>query len=137
MHLAGENIAGGRWTEGRKAFLRSSRVGPTRLLAETLRGLRKKPKVLVSASATGCSGSRGRAWMTETDPPARKARIRVVHARIGIVLSPAGGALRKMLLPLAGLGGTVGPGTQYMSWIALDDLLGVIHHLLDRTSRGR
>lgn len=151
VHLAGENIAAGRWTEARKARLRSSRVGPTRLLAETLAGLKKKPKVLVSASAIGYYGSRGDAWVTETDAPAddflgrlsaewekatepaAKAGIRVVRLRTGIVLSPAGGALGKMLLPFrAGLGGVVGPGTQYMSWIALDDLLGVIHHVLDR-----
>lgn len=151
VHLAGENIAGGRWTEARKALLRSSRVGPTRLLAEALAGLKQKPKVLVSASAIGYYGHRGEAWATETDAPAddflgrlsaeweaaaepaRQAGIRVVHPRIGIVLTPAGGALGKMLLPFkAGLGGVVGPGTQYMSWIALDDLLGALHHLLDR-----
>ncbi len=152
VHLAGENIAGGRWTEARKSRLRSSRVGPTRLLAETLAGLAKKPRVLVSASAVGYYGNRGDAWMTETDSPAddflgrlsaeweraaepaRKAGIRVVHPRIGIVLSSKGGALGKMLLPFkAGLGGVLGPGTQYMSWIALDDLLGVIQHALDRS----
>ena len=151
VHLAGENIAGGRWTAGRKALLRASRVGPTQLLARTLAGLKKKPKVLVSASAIGYYGNRGDAWVTENDPPAddflgrlsaewegaaepaRQAGIRVVHPRFGIVLSPAGGALGKMLLPFRmGLGGVVGPGTQYMSWIALDDLLGVVHHLLDR-----
>jgi uncharacterized protein len=151
FNLSGENIAGGRWTEGRKALLRSSRVGPTRLLTETLAGLKAKPRVLVSASAIGTYGSRGDAWVTEEDAaaddflgrlsvdweaaaaPARAAGIRVVHPRIGLVLSPAGGALGKMLLPFrAGLGGVLGPGTQYMSWIALDDLLGVFHHLLDR-----
>jgi hypothetical protein len=151
VHLAGENIAEGRWTDARKARLRSSRVGPTRLLAETLAGLARKPKVLVSASAVGYYGSRGDRWMSEKDDPAddflgrlsveweaaaepaRKAGIRVVHPRIGVVLSPRGGALGKMLLPFkAGLGGVLGPGTQYMSWIAIDDLLGVLHHLLDR-----
>jgi uncharacterized protein (TIGR01777 family) len=151
VHLAGENIAGGRWTEARKARLRSSRVGPTRLLAETLAGLKRKPQVLVSASALGYYGHRGDAWLTEKDAPAddflgrlsfeweaagapaRDAGIRVVHPRIGIVLDPAGGALAKMLLPFkAGLGGVVGPGTQYMSWIALDDLVAVIEHLLRR-----
>ncbi len=151
VHLAGENIAGGRWTEARKARLRSSRVGPTALLARTLAGLTKKPKVLVSASAIGYYGNRGDEWVTEKDAPAddflgrlsveweaaaepaREAGIRVVHPRFGVVLSPAGGALGKMLLPFkAGLGGVVGPGTQYMSWIALDDVLGVVHHLLDR-----
>ena len=150
VNLSGENIAGGRWTDGRKALLRSSRVGPTRLLAETLAGLKKKPKVLVSASAIGYYGNRGDEWVTEESAPAddflgrlsveweqatepaAKAGIRVVYLRTGLVLSPAGGALGKMLLPFkAGLGGVIGPGTQYMSWIALDDLLGAIHHALD------
>jgi hypothetical protein len=151
VHLSGENIAGARWTEARKALLRSSRVGPTSLLARTLAGLKRKPKVLVSASAIGAYGDRGDSWVTERDAPAddflgqlsvdwekaagpaREAGIRVVHPRIGLVLTPAGGALGKMLLPFkAGLGGVLGPGTQYMSWIAIDDLLGVIHHVLDR-----
>jgi hypothetical protein len=151
VHLAGESIAAGRWTEAKKARLRSSRVGPTRLLAETLAALETKPTVLVSASAVGYYGNRGEAWVTERDAPAddflgrlsvewegatepaRRAGIRVVHPRIGVVLSPAGGALGKMLLPFrAGLGGVLGPGTQYMSWIALDDLLGALHHLLNR-----
>jgi uncharacterized protein (TIGR01777 family) len=151
VHLSGENLAGGRWTEARKVRLRSSRVGSTRLLAETLAGLNRRPSVLVSFSAVGYYGSRGDAWLTEKDPPAdgflaaltadwekaaepaTKAGIRVVHPRAGVVLSPAGGALGKMLLPFrAGLGGVVGPGTQYMSWIALDDLLGAIRHVIDR-----
>jgi uncharacterized protein (TIGR01777 family) len=151
VHLAGANIAGGRWTAARKALLRSSRVGPTQLLARALAGLERKPKVLVSASAIGYYGNRGDAWVTESDPPAddflgrlsveweaaaepvRAAGIRVVHLRTGLVLSAAGGALGKMLLPFrAGLGGVIGPGTQYVSWIALDDLAGVVHHLLDR-----
>ena len=152
VHLAGENIAGGRWTEARKTRLRASRVGPTRLLAEALARLKRKPQVLVSASALGYYGHRGDTWLTEKDSPAddflgrlsveweratapaQEAGIRVVSPRIGIVLSPAGGALAKMLLPFkAGLGGVVGPGTQYMSWIALDDLVGVIQHLLERS----
>jgi uncharacterized protein len=151
VHLSGENLAGGRWTEDRKARLRSSRIGSTRFLAETLAGLKRRPRVLVSFSAVGYYGSRSDAWLTEKDPPAddflaaltadweraaepaTRAGIRVVHPRAGVVLSPAGGALGKMLLPFqAGLGGVVGPGTQYMSWIALDDLLGAIHHVIDR-----
>jgi hypothetical protein len=151
VHLAGENIAEGRWTESRKARLRSSRVGPTRLLADALAGLKRKPRVLVSSSAVGYYGSRGDVWMTETDAPsdgflarlsvewekatepAAAAGIRVVSLRTGIVLSPSGGPLGKMLLPFkVGLGGVLGPGTQYMSWIALDDLLGVTHHVMDR-----
>ena len=148
VHLAGENIAGGRWTDARKARLRASRVGPTRRLAETLAGQKRKPQVLVSASALGYYGHRGDHWLTENDAPADdflgrlsveweratapalEAGIRVVSPRIGIVLSPAGGALAKMLLPFkAGLGGVVGPGTQYVSWIALDDIVAVIQHL--------
>jgi hypothetical protein len=152
VNLSGENIAGGRWTDARKTLLRSSRVGPTGLLAKTLAGLQRKPTVLVSASAVGYYGDRADAWVTEKDAPAdgflgrlsaewekaaepaASAGIRVVHPRVGVVLSPAGGALGKMLLPFkAGLGGVLGSGTQYMSWIAMDDLVGVIHHLLEGT----
>ena len=151
VHLAGENIAAARWSEARKARLRSSRVGPTRFLAETLAGLRRKPEVLVSASAIGYYGDRGDDWLTEDDPPAddflgalavawegaavpaAQSGVRVVHPRTGIVLSPVGGALGKMLLPFRlGLGGVVGSGAQYFSWIALDDAVGVILHLLAR-----
>jgi len=151
VNLSGESIAGGRWTEARKALLRSSRLGPTHVLAKTLAGLSRKPRVFISASAVGYYGNRGDAWLTEKDAPAddflgrlsaewekaaepaARAGIRVVHPRIGVVLTPAGGALGKMLLSFrAGLGGVLGPGTQYMSWIAIDDLLGVIRHLLGR-----
>ncbi len=151
VHLAGESIAEGRWSEAKRARLRSSRIGPTRLLAETLAGLRRKPKVLVSASAIGYYGNRGDVVVTEQDAPAddflgrlcveweqatepaAAAGIRVVPLRIGVVLSPRGGVLGTLLPPFRmGFGGVVGPGTQYMSWIALDDLLGVIHHALDR-----
>jgi uncharacterized protein (TIGR01777 family) len=150
VNLSGENLAGGRWTEQRKDLLRSSRLGPTRLLAETLARLKTKPKALVSVSAIGYYGNRGDAWLTEAEPaagdflgrlssewesaaqPAAAAGIRVVHPRLGVVLSPAGGALGKMLLPFkAGLGGVLGPGTQYMSWIAIDDVLGAFRHLLE------
>lgn len=150
VHLAGDNIAAGRWTRAKKLLLRSSRVGPTRLLAETLAGLKRRPRVLVSASAVGYYGHRGDAWLREADPPAddflgrlsvdwegaagpaREAGIRVVHPRIGIVLSPSGGALGKMLLPFRlGLGGVVGPGTQYFSWIAIDDLVAAILHAIE------
>jgi len=149
VHLAGEGIAGGRWTEARKERLRSSRLGPTRGLAEALASLPRPPKVLVSSSAVGYYGDHGDAWVDETCPagddflgrlaaeweraaqPAASAGIRVVNLRTGIVLSPAGGALGKMLTPFrAGVGGVLGPGTQYMSWIAMDDLLGAIHHAL-------
>lgn len=151
VNLSGENLAGGRWTEARKARLRASRLGPTRLLAETLAHQKAKPRVLVSVSAVGYYGDRGDTWLTEAEPPAgdflgrltaewekaaepaTAAGIRVVHPRLGVVLTPAGGALGKMLLPFkAGLGGVLGPGTQHMSWVAIDDALGAIRHLLDR-----
>lgn len=151
VNLSGENIAASRWTEARKALLRSSRLGPTALLARALASLARKPKVFVSASAMGAYGNRGDAWVSEKDAaaddflgrlsveweqaaaPAAAAGIRVVHPRIGIVLSPRGGALGKMLLPFkAGLGGVLGNGTQYMSWIAIDDVVGVFQHLLER-----
>lgn len=144
VHLAGENITG-RWTEAKKAAIRNSRVKGTRLLAEALARLSAAPKTLVSASAVGYYGDRGdavlteestpgslflsevaREWESATQPAAAKG-IRVVTLRIGVVLSPEGGALKEMLLPFKlGLGGRVGSGKQYWSWIALDDLLGVI-----------
>lgn len=149
IHLAGENIAGGRWTDARKVRIRESRVNDTRRLAETLSRLEVPPKVLVAASAVGFYGDRGdevldelsapgsgflpdvcQAWEAAA-APARDAGIRVVHLRFGIVLSPAGGALAQMLLPFKmGVGGVMGSGDQYISWIALDDLLGVVLHVL-------
>jgi len=144
VHLAGENIAE-RWTPERKARIKDSRVKGTRLLAETLGRLAQPPKVLVAASAIGYYGDRGdallredstsgsgflaevaREWEAATAAAATKG-IRVVNLRIGVVLSPRGGALAKMLLPFKlGLGGVVGSGKQHWSWIALDDLLGII-----------
>jgi hypothetical protein len=149
VHLAGESIAEGRWSPEKKARLRDSRVGTTRLLVEALASLARKPKVLGAASAVGYYGHRGDEVMTErSDPasgflgqlcqdweaatrPAAERGIRVVNLRIGVVLSPAGGALAKMLLPFKmGAGGKIGSGRQYMSWIALDDVIGAIHHAL-------
>jgi uncharacterized protein (TIGR01777 family) len=155
VHLSGASIAGGRFTDERKALLRSSRVGPTRLLSETLARLAKRPRVLVSASALGYYGDRGDAWVVEADPPAndflgrlsveweqacdpaRKAGIRVVNPRFGIILSTAGGALRTMLPPFRlGVAGVLGPGTQYVSWIAIDDVVGAIRRLLVQETIG-
>ena len=149
VHLAGENIAGRRWTAARKARIRDSRVDGTRRLAETLAGLARRPRTLVAASAIGFYGDRGDQRLDEADAPgsdfladvcqaweaaatpARNACIRVVHLRIGIVLTPAGGALGQMLLPFRmGAGGVIGSGRQYMSWVALDDVLGGILHAL-------
>lgn len=151
VHLAGENIASGRWTLTRKAMIRDSRVKGTRLLSETLGRLTQPPKVLVCASAMGFYGDRGdeilnedssggtgflpdlcREWEAASEPAAAKG-IRVVKLRIGIVLSAEGGALKQMLVPFKlGVGGRLGNGKQYMSWIALDDLVGVIEHALTR-----
>ena len=151
-HLAGENIAGGRWTEARKARIRDSRIAGTTLISDTLAKLKSPPSVLVSASAIGYYGDRGDTVLTENSAPgegylpevsvgweeatkpATEAGIRVVTPRIGIVLTKAGGALAKMLPPFKmGVGGNVGPGTQYMSWITLKDLIGVLHHCATNT----
>lgn len=150
VHLAGESIAAGRWTARRKARIRDSRVDGTRVVAEALAGLGRPPRALVSASAIGFYGDRGdeplderspagcgflpetcAAWEAATEP-AREAGIRVVCLRIGIVLDARGGALARMLPPFRlGLGGRIGHGRQYMSWIALDDLVGVILRAID------
>jgi len=148
VHLAGENIAA-RWTAEKKARIRDSRVQGTRLLCEALAQLIKPPKVLLCASAIGYYGDRGestlreesapgtgflaevcQAWEAAAAPAAQRG-VRVVHLRLGVVLSPAGGALAQMLPPFRrGMGGVVGSGQQYISWIALDDVLGAMHHVL-------
>lgn len=149
IHLAGENIAGSRWTAGQKKKIRNSRIGPTRWLCESLARLRQPPRVLVAASAIGYYGSRGdellneesapgegfladvcREWEDATGPAAANG-IRVICLRIGLVLSARGGALAKMLPPFRlGLGGVLGCGRQYMSWIGIDDLVGAVQHCL-------
>ncbi len=149
VHLAGENIAGSSWTAKRKALIRDSRVRGTQLLCETLSRLERRPAVLVCASATGYYGDRGSEILREDSPPGkgflsevcreweettREAAlkgIRVVNLRIGMVLSPEGGALAKMLPVFRmGAGGRIGSGEQYVSWISLPDLVGVIRHAL-------
>jgi uncharacterized protein (TIGR01777 family) len=149
VHLAGAGIADRRWTDAYKRQIRDSRVGPTTALSRTLAALPRRPQVLVSASAIGYYGNRGDEPLSERSAPgtgflpdicvaweraaqpAADAGIRVVHPRLGIVLSRRGGALAKMLPPfLLGAGGRVGAGTQYMSWIGLDDVLGAIYHAL-------
>jgi uncharacterized protein (TIGR01777 family) len=149
VHLAGESIAAGRWTAAQKNKIRTSRVKGTMLLSETLAKLSKPPKVLVCASASGYYGDRGdeilredsaagagflaevcRQWENAANPAKAKG-IRVVHPRLGIVLSLKGGALAKMLLPFKlGVGGNMGNGKQYWSWIALDDVIGALYHAL-------
>ena len=149
VHLAGEPIAEGRWDDEKKRRIRESRVRGTRLLAETLAKLERKPAVLVSASATGFYGNRGEETLTEESAsgddflsevcrewekatlPASQAGVRVVHLRFGIILSRKGGALPKMLTPFKlGAGGRIGSGRQYWSWISLDDAVGAIRHAL-------
>ena len=154
VHLAGENIAQ-RWTHAAKARIRSSRVNATQFLCEALARLSQPPRVLVCASATGYYGDRGdevldeqsnpgagflaevcEAWEAATEP-ARQRGIRVVHLRLGIVLDRDGGALAKMLPAFRlGLGGRLGTGRQYWSWISLEDLLRVVELALqnDRLS---
>ena len=149
VHLAGENIASGRWNAEKKRRIRESRVRGTLLLARTLAALERPPRVLVSASAIGFYGDRGDEELTEQSPAgsgflsevcreweaateaAEAKGIRVVHARLGVVLSRAGGALAKMLTPFRlGVGGVVGNGRQYMSWVTLDDTAAALGHLL-------
>ena len=145
VHLAGENIASGRWTAERKKAIQASRVDGTRNLSQSIAAATRKPKVLVSASAIGYYGDRGdellpetatsgtgflaevsRDWEAATDA-AIQAGVRVVHPRIGVVLDSKGGALPKMALPFKfGAGGRVGSGKQWMSWITLDDLVRLL-----------
>ena len=153
VHLAGENIASGRWSAAKKRRIKESRVRGTRLLAGALAGLESPPRVLVSASAIGFYGDRGdeelsegsaagsgflsevcREWEAATAAAEGKG-IRVVHARLGVVLGKDGGALAKMLTPFRlGAGGIIGNGRQYMSWITLDDTVAAIAHLLSTES---
>lgn len=149
IHLAGENVAQ-RWTPAAKARIRASRVDATRLLSETLASLTAPPRVLVCASAIGFYGDRGEEVLDETSgpgvgylpelvrdweaaaAPALARGIRVAHLRLGVVLTARGGALRAMLPVFRlGLGGRVGGGRQYWSWIALADVLGVIERALE------
>jgi uncharacterized protein (TIGR01777 family) len=149
VHLAGENIASRRWNALQKQRIRDSRVQGTRVLCEGLAEMKSPPKVLVAASATGFYGDRGDEILNEDSPagkgfladvcqlweaatrPAEEAQIRVVNLRIGVVLSSEGGALPKMLTPFKlGGGGIIGNGRQYWSWVAIDDVVGAIHHTL-------
>lgn len=143
IHLAGASIAGARWSDDRKRLLRESRVGPTLLLARTLAALDRPPEVLVSASAIGIYGDRsdttldegastgndflgklGVEWEAATTPAA-EAGIRVVQPRFGLILTPAGGLLARILTPFRlGVGGRLGDGRQWMSWVAIDDVIG-------------
>jgi uncharacterized protein (TIGR01777 family) len=149
VHLAGEPIAQ-RWTAAAKRRIRESRVRGTTLLATTIASMPRPPRVLVSGSAMGIYGARGDEQLDETSAlgddfladiareweaaaePAARAGVRVVKLRTGLVLSPRGGALGKMLLPFRlGAGGRVGSGKQWVSWIALTDTVSAIVHAVD------
>ena len=153
VHLAGDPIAKGRWTPEKKASIRDSRIKGTRFLAESLAKLSNPPKAFACASAIGIYGNRADEGLTEESPPgvgflaevgkewekacepATTRGIRVVHLRFGIVLSPHGGALKLMLPPFQfGLGGKLGSGMQWMSWVSIDDVVGAIHHVLTNES---
>jgi uncharacterized protein (TIGR01777 family) len=150
VHLAGESIAEGRWTEEKKRRIMESRRKGTRLLAEKIAGLSEPPSVMVSVSATGYYGNRGNELLTEESKsgdlflsevcreweaaadPAREAGVRVVHPRFGVVLSTEGGALGTTL-PIfkLGGGGKIGSGRQYWSWVSFDDVIGSILHVME------
>jgi hypothetical protein len=154
VHLAGEPILG-RWTAAKKRRISASRVGGTALIATALASLTRRPRVLVCASASGYYGDRGEELLTEESPsgrgflaevcraweaaaaPARAAGIRVVHVRTGLALSAHGGLLGPLLLPFRlGLGGPIGRGRQYWSWIAIDDLVDVFRFALETDGLG-
>jgi uncharacterized protein len=149
IHLAGESIASGRWTPDKKNRIRDSRIKGTQLLANTLAAMETPPKAFISASAIGYYGNRNSEILTETSAlgtgflpntckdwetathSAAAKEIRTTTLRFGIILSPHGGALQKMLPPfLMGAGGILGSGKQYMSWIDIDDVAGAILHVL-------
>ena len=151
IHLAGENVFG-RWSTAKKQRIRDSRVQGTRLVSDAVAALTKRPAVLLAASAIGYYGDQGVTRLTERSPAggdflaevardweaatasAARAGVRVVNMRFGVVLTPSGGALGKMLPPFRlGLGGPVGSGNQYVSWIELGDVIRAILHLLERS----
>jgi uncharacterized protein (TIGR01777 family) len=153
VHLAGEPVAAHRWTAQAKRRIKDSRISGTTLIAQTLADLDGGPRTLVSVSGIDYYGDRGDEVLTEhsgpggtfladvckvweaSAEPARQAGIRVVHPRIGIILTSQGGALQRML-PLfkLGLGGRFGSGRQYWSWVTLDDVIGVLSHALTTAS---
>jgi len=153
INLAGENIAGGRWTDDQKRKIRDSRMNGTHLLSEAIAQMKSKPRVFICASATGIYGDRDdetldeqsesgggflagvcREWEQATEP-ASKAGVRVVNLRMGPILARDGGMLSKLLTPFKmGMGGKVGSGKQYISWVALDDAVNAIKLAIDDES---
>lgn len=151
VHLAGDNVGEGSWTVEKKKSIRDSRVIGTRTLVDAFKNCENPPRVFISASAIGFYGNRGNELLTEKsekgegffpevcaewETEAEKAAdfgARVATPRIGVVLAKEGGALKEMLTPFKlGVGGTIGSGDQYLSWIALEDLVGIIVFLFDR-----
>ncbi|MCO8124430.1 TIGR01777 family oxidoreductase [Stieleria sp. TO1_6] len=148
VHLAGKPIADKRWTDSIKKQIRDSRIDLTRRLATSLASLPQPPKVMICASAVGLYGDRGDEVLTESSTagdgfladvaqqwesacdPARQAGIRVVNARLGMVLDPDGGALAEMLTPAKFCAGALGDGKQWVSWVAVDDVIGSIYHAI-------
>lgn len=153
IHMAGDNIADGRWNTQKKQRIRSSRIDGTTLLSQTIATLDPKPKVMLSASGIGIYGNHGERVLTESDPPgegflidvsreweaathsAEDAGIRVAHMRIAPVLTRDGSILKQMLPVFKlGLGASLGTGKQYMSWILIDDIVRAIDYLLNNAS---
>lgn len=153
INFSGENIGQGRWTKAKKRKIMQSRIKTTTLLSETIANLKPPPKVFLNASAVGYYGNRGDLTQTEDNVcgadfisevcsdwekatvVAQKRGIRVVFLRIGVVLTPCGGALKKMLFPFKmGIGGKFGSGQQYISFIGIDDVIGAIYHIINNDS---
>lgn len=149
IHLAGESIAEGRWNQEKKERIRNSRVEGTKLISEFFSKAKHRPELLISCSAIGFYGDRGEETLFETSPKgtgflsdvcqqweaatdkSSQAGIRVVNIRLGMVLSSKGGALKKMLPPFKmGVGGIIGNGQQYISWISIKDVTGSIDHII-------
>ncbi len=150
INFSGESIGQGRWNKAKKRKIIESRIKTTALIAETIANLEKPPKVFLNASAIGYYGDQGDLTLTEDDgcgadfisevcrdwekaaAPAQKRGIRVVFLRIGVVVTPCGAALKKMMLPFKmGLGGKFGSGRQYISFIGIDDVIGAIYHIIN------
>jgi len=155
IHLAGENLASGRWSEELKKRIYNSRIDSTALLVDAIGGLDKPLKAFVCASAVGYYGDCGDRWVSESDAPGKgflsdvcvdwekaaqdgeSVAEKVIRLRTGIVLDPSDGALARMLLPFKlGMGGAFGSGQQWMPWIALEDWIGAVHHLMFRGDSG-
>lgn len=150
INLAGDSISQGRWTEKKKKSILESRINATRTLSNAIQRIKKPPKIFINASAVGYYGSRGDSILTEDSQsgtgflahvceeweaaalPIASKNVRLMNTRFGMILSANGGALAKMLIPFKfGLGGVIGSGNQYISWITLDEVLGIIYHILN------